>query len=69
MAAHEAEKCRDAIFIEGQGDVCSININNCIVIVFSYLMVADAIDWNICPEVLGMTKGQMFQSIAPETIK
>ena len=48
------------------------------------------IDWNICPEVLGMTKGsiarghrpsanrtfghpmtkgQMFQSIAPETIK
>jgi len=26
-------------------------------------------DWNICPEVLGMTKGQMFQSIAPETIK
>ena len=53
-------------------------------------MVAGAIDWNICPEVLGMTKGyiprgqqpstieplviprtngQMFQSIAPETIK
>jgi hypothetical protein len=52
-------------------------------------MVAGAIDWNICPEVLGMTKGsiarghrpstieplvipstkgQMFQSIAPETI-
>jgi hypothetical protein len=22
------EKCQDAIFIEGQGDVCSININN-----------------------------------------
>ena len=38
-------------------------------IVFSYLMVAGAIDWNVCPEVLGMTKGQMFQSIAPETIK
>jgi hypothetical protein len=59
-------------------------------ILFSYLMVAGAIDWNICPEVLGMTKGsiarghrpsaieplviprikgQMFQSIAPETIK
>jgi hypothetical protein len=57
---------------------------------FSYLMVAGAIDWNICPEVLGMTKGfsarghrpsaieplviprtkwQMFQFIAPETIK
>ena len=53
-------------------------------------MVAGVIDWNICPEVLGMakdyiarghrpsaieplviprTKGQMFQSIAPETIK
>jgi hypothetical protein len=44
-------------------------------------MVAGAIDWNICPEVLGMTKGsialghkrmtkaQMFQSIALETIK
>ena len=53
-------------------------------------MVPGAIDWNICPEVLGMTKGsivrghrasaiehlviprskgQMFQSIAPETIK
>ena len=62
-------------------------------------MVAGAIDWHICPEVLGMTKGsiarghrppeieplvwpraieplviprtkgQMFQSIAPETIK
>jgi hypothetical protein len=53
-------------------------------------MVAGAIDWNICPEVLGMakgfiarghrlsaieplviprTKGQMFQSIAPATIK
>jgi hypothetical protein len=32
-------------------------------IVFSYLMVAGAIDWNVCPEVLGMTKGQMFQSI------
>jgi hypothetical protein len=38
-------------------------------IVFSYLMVAGAIDWNICPEVLGMTKGQMFLSTAPETIK
>jgi hypothetical protein len=23
-------------------------------------MVAGAIDWNICPEVLGMTNGQMF---------
>jgi hypothetical protein len=22
------KKCQDAIFIEGQGDVCSININN-----------------------------------------
>ena len=53
-------------------------------------MVADAIDWNVCPAVLGMTKGSiargnrpsaieplviprtkghMFQSIAPETIK
>ena len=53
-------------------------------------MFAGAIEWNICPEVLGMTKGsiarghrpsaierlviprakgQMFQSIAPETIK
>jgi hypothetical protein len=53
-------------------------------------MVVGATDWNICPEVLGMTKGsiarghwpseieplvihrakgQMFQSIAPETIK
>jgi hypothetical protein len=38
-------------------------------IIFSYLMVAGAINWNICPEVLGITKGQMFQSIAPETIK
>ena len=38
-------------------------------IVFSYLMVAGAIDWNICPEVLSMTKGQMFQSIALATIK
>ena len=59
-------------------------------ILFSYLMVAGAIDWNICPEVLGITNGyiarghrssaieplvtprtkwQMFQSIAPETIK
>jgi hypothetical protein len=59
-------------------------------ILFSYLMAAGAIDWNICPEVLGMTNGsiarghrpsaikhlfiprtsgQMFQSIAPETIK
>ena len=27
------------------------------------------IDSNICPEFQGMTKGQMFQSIAPETIK
>jgi hypothetical protein len=33
-------------------------------IIFSYLMVAGAINWNICPEVLGITKGQMFQSIA-----
>ena len=61
-----------------------------ICILFSYLMVSGAIDWNICPEVLGMTKGSiawghrpiareplviprtkghMFQSIAPETIK
>jgi hypothetical protein len=61
-----------------------------LVTLFSYLMVAGAIDWNICPKVLGMTKGsiaqghrpssiepmviprtkgQMFQSIAPETIK
>jgi hypothetical protein len=32
-------------------------------------MVSGAIDWNIYPEVLGMTKGQIFQSIAPETIK
>ena len=72
-----------------------------VLILFSYLMVAGAIDWNICPEVLGMTKGsialglgmtkgsiarghrpsaieplviprtkgQMFQSIAPETTK
>ena len=44
-------------------------------------MVAGAIDWNICPEVLGMTKGsipkvllhetsgKIFQSIAPATIK
>ena len=59
-------------------------------ILFSYLMVVGAIDWNICPEVLGitnssiarghppsaieplvirMTKGQMFQSVAPEAIK
>ena len=57
---------------------------------FSYLMVTGARDWNICPEILEMTKGsiardhrpseieplvipmtkrQMFQSIAPETIK
>jgi hypothetical protein len=28
-----------------------------VLILFSYLMVAGAIDWNICPEVLGMTKG------------
>ena len=27
------------------------------IIIFSYLMVAGAIDCNICPEVLGMTKG------------
>ena len=62
------------------------------IIIFSYLMVAGAINWNIFPEVLGMTKGsiarghrhrpraieplviprtsgQLFQSIAPETIK
>jgi hypothetical protein len=32
-------------------------------------MVAGAIDWNICPVVVGITKGQMFLSIAPETIK
>jgi hypothetical protein len=32
-------------------------------------MVAGAIDWNICPEVVGITKGQMFLYIAPETIK
>ena len=53
-------------------------------------MVSGAIDWNICPLVLGMTKdyialgrwshaieplviprtlGQIFQSIAPATIK
>ena len=32
-------------------------------------MVAGAIDWTICPEVLGMTKGRKFQSIAPDTIK
>jgi hypothetical protein len=59
-------------------------------ILFSYLMVVGATDWNICPEVLGITKSyiarghpssaieplviprtkwQMFQSIAPETIK
>jgi len=38
-------------------------------ILFSYLMVAGAIDWNICSEVLRMTKGQTFQSSAPETIK
>ena len=43
------------------------NISNALQ--FSYLIVAGAIDWNICPEVLGMTKGQMFQSIAPATIK
>ena len=29
------------------------------IIVFSYSMVAGAIDWNICPEVLGMTKGSI----------
>ena len=60
------------------------------VILFSYVMVSGAIDLNICPEVLGMTKGyiarghrpsaiepvviprtkgQIFQSTAPETIK
>jgi hypothetical protein len=44
-------------------------VEKCQDVVFSYLMVAGAIDWNICPEVLGMTKGQMFQSIAPETTK
>ena len=44
------------------------------------IQLFNAIDWNICPAVLGMTKGsiaavlgmtkgQMFQSIAPETIK
>jgi hypothetical protein len=27
--------------------------------IFSYLMVAGAIDWNICPEVLGMNIGSM----------
>ena len=43
--------------------------NNMNFILFSYLMIVGAIDWNICTEVLGMTKGQMFQSIAPETIK
>jgi hypothetical protein len=32
-------------------------------------MVAGALDWNICPEVVGITKGQMFLSIAPEAIK
>ena len=42
-------------------------------------MVAGAIDRNICPEVgwprtieplvIPRTKGKMFQSIAPETIK
>ena len=29
---------------------------------FSYLIVAGAIDWNICPEVLGMTKVFFFTS-------
>jgi hypothetical protein len=28
-------------------------------ILFSYLMVVGAIDWNICPEVMGMTKGSI----------
>jgi hypothetical protein len=27
-SAIEPEKCQDTIGIEGQGDVCSININN-----------------------------------------
>jgi hypothetical protein len=46
-----------------------INPSSGRLIVLSYLMGVGAIDWNICPAVLGMTKGQMFQSIAPETIK
>ena len=30
-----------------------------VTILFSYLMVAGAIDWNSCPEVLGITKGSI----------
>ena len=32
--------------------------NNMNFILFSYLMIAGAIDWNICPEVLGRPKGK-----------
>jgi hypothetical protein len=32
---------------------------------FSYLMVAGAIDWNICPKVLGMTKGSIARGHPP----
>jgi hypothetical protein len=34
-------------------------------ILFSYLMVAGAIDWNICPGVLGMTKGSDGLGLEP----
>ena len=38
-------------------------------ILYSYLMGVDAIDQSICPEVLGMTKGQIVWSIASTPIK
>jgi hypothetical protein len=37
-------------------------------LVFSYLMVAGAIDWNICPEVLGMAKGYIALEGWPRAI-
>jgi len=36
---------------------------------FSYLMVAGAIDWNICHEVLGMTKGSIARGHGPSAIE
>jgi hypothetical protein len=40
-----------------------------VLILFSYLMVAGAIDWNICPEVLGMTKGSIARGHRPSAIE
>jgi hypothetical protein len=37
-------------------------------VLFSYLMVSGAIDWNICTEILGMTKGSIARGHRPSAI-